>query len=121
MNSKEDWSGLRKELALKVFQRTSSYDKAISDYFSNQVSDEPNMDSISGFPSSLDFQASKSMSLRYGENPHQQAALYGDFLDYFDQLQGKELSYNNILDISASAYLIGDEDLTKKVADQLNY
>jgi len=48
------------------------------------------------------------MTLRYGENPHQQAALYGDFLNYFDQLQGKELSYNNILDISASAYLIGE-------------
>ena len=108
MNSGQDWTELRKELALKVFQRTSSYDKAISDYFSNQVSDEPNMDSISGFPSSLDFQANKSMALRYGENPHQQAALYGDFLDYFDQLQGKELSYNNILDISASAYLIGE-------------
>ena len=108
MNSDRDWTEFRKELALKVFQRTSAYDKAISDYFSNQVSEEPNMDSISGFPSSLDFQANKSMALRYGENPHQQAALYGDFLDYFDQLQGKELSYNNILDISASAYLIGE-------------
>ena len=108
MNSDQDWTEFRKELALKVFQRTSAYDKAISDYFSNQVSEEPNMDSISGFPSSLDFQANKSMALRYGENPHQQAALYGDFLDYFDQLQGKELSYNNILDISASAYLIGE-------------
>ncbi len=108
MNSGQEWGWLRKELALKVFQRTSSYDKAISDYFSNQVSEEPNLESISGFPSSLDFQAKKSMALRYGENPHQQAALYGDFLDYFDQLQGKELSYNNILDISSSAYLIGE-------------
>lgn len=108
MNSGQEWGWLRKELALKVFQRTSSYDKAISDYFSNQVSEEPNLESISGFPSSLDFQAKKSMALRYGENPHQQAALYGDFLNYFDQLQGKELSYNNILDISSSAYLIGE-------------
>ena len=48
------------------------------------------------------------MNLRYGENPHQQAALYGQFLDHFDQLQGKELSYNNILDVSAAAYLIGE-------------
>ena len=108
MSEGGEWGRLRKELALKVFQRTSSYDKAISDYFSKQVLDEPDMESISGFPSTLDFQSKKSMSLRYGENPHQQAALYGDFLDYFDQLQGKELSYNNILDISASAYLIGE-------------
>ena len=48
------------------------------------------------------------MTLRYGENPHQQAALYGNFLNHFKQLQGKELSYNNILDISASAFLIGE-------------
>ena len=108
MKSEKDWSGLRKELALKVFQRTASYDKAIAEYFSKQVQDEPDMESISGLPASLDFQSKKSMGLRYGENPHQQAALYGDFLDYFDQLQGKELSYNNILDISASAYLIGE-------------
>ena len=48
------------------------------------------------------------MTLRYGENPHQQAALYGDFLDHFQQLQGKELSFNNILDVSSAAYLIGE-------------
>jgi phosphoribosylaminoimidazolecarboxamide formyltransferase/IMP cyclohydrolase len=44
--------------------------------------------------------------LRYGENPHQQAALYGHFEDYFQKLHGKDLSYNNILDISAAAELI---------------
>ncbi len=108
MDNKNDWAALRKELALKVFQRTSSYDKAISEYFSKQIEDEFSMDSISGFPAVMDIDVRKSMPLRYGENPHQQAALYGDFLDYFDQLQGKELSYNNILDISASAYLIGE-------------
>ena len=108
MKSGRDWGSLRQELALKVFHRTASYYKAISDYFSSQIFVEPNMDSISGFPSSLNITSSKSMTLRYGENPHQQAALYGSFLDYFDQLQGKELSYNNILDISASAYLIGE-------------
>ena len=100
--------GLRRELALKVFKRTANYDKAINEYLEGQVFDEPNMDSISGFPSELNINSSKSLSLRYGENPHQQAALYGDFLDYFHQLQGKELSYNNILDISSSAYLIGE-------------
>ena len=99
---------LRKELALKVFRRTSVYDNAISKYLESQISPEPDMDSISGFPRELRINSSKSMSLRYGENPHQQAALYGDFLNYFDQLQGKELSYNNILDISSSAFLIGE-------------
>ena len=47
-------------------------------------------------------------SVRLSQIPGEQAALYGDFLDYFDQLQGKELSYNNIIDISAAAYLIGE-------------
>ena len=71
MKSEEDWSGLRKELALKVFQRTASYDKAIAEYFSKQVQDEPDMESISGLPASLDFQSKKLMGLRYGEKPHQ--------------------------------------------------
>ena len=47
-------------------------------------------------------------SLRYGENPHQKAALYGSFFDCFVQLQGKELSFNNIIDITAATYLIGE-------------
>ena len=108
LGNTESGMGLRRELALKVFKRTANYDKAINEYLEGQVFDEPNMDSISGFPSELNINSSKSLSLRYGENPHQQAALYGDFLDYFHQLQGKELSYNNILDISSSAYLIGE-------------
>jgi phosphoribosylaminoimidazolecarboxamide formyltransferase/IMP cyclohydrolase len=108
LGNTEGGMGLRRELALKVFKRTANYDKAINEYLEGQVFDEPNMDSISGFPSELNINSSKSLSLRYGENPHQQAALYGDFLDYFHQLQGKELSYNNILDISSSAYLIGE-------------
>ena len=45
------------------------------------------------------------MDLRYGENPHQ-AALYGDFLDYFEQLQNERLGYNNIIDISAPLILL---------------
>jgi phosphoribosylaminoimidazolecarboxamide formyltransferase/IMP cyclohydrolase len=48
------------------------------------------------------------MRLRYGENPHQQAALYGDFDKCFEKLQGKELSFNNILDISAATNLIAE-------------
>jgi len=104
----ENPSSLRRELAQKVFARTASYDRAISDYLNRETEEVPDLDSISGLPTSLEISSPKAMGLRYGENPHQQAALYGEFLDYFDQLQGKELSYNNILDISASAYLIGE-------------
>ena len=99
----------RKELALKVFARTSSYDGAIRSFLAAQGNtDDLDMDSITGFPATLNLEENKAKNLRYGENPHQQAALYGKFLDYFDQLQGKELSYNNIIDISAAAYLIGE-------------
>src|SRR5437667_2956892 len=48
------------------------------------------------------------MRLRYGENPHQAAALYGDFDQHFEKLHGKDLSFNNILDISAAANLISE-------------
>ena len=109
MNSGLVEASFRQELALKVFARTSSYDSAIRSYLAVQgSSDDLDMDSITGFPTTLNLEENKVKNLRYGENPHQQAALYGSFLDYFDQLQGKELSYNNIIDISAAAYLIGE-------------
>jgi phosphoribosylaminoimidazolecarboxamide formyltransferase/IMP cyclohydrolase len=54
----------------------------------------------------LNIQAGAVQTLRYGENPHQQATLYGRFRDYFQQLHGKELSYNNILDLTAAEQLI---------------
>ena len=104
----EEAGNLRRQLAQKVFARTFAYDRAISEYLNKQDEEIPDLDSISGFPKSLEIQSPKGMNLRYGENPHQQAALYGQFLDHFDQLQGKELSYNNILDVSAAAYLIGE-------------
>ncbi len=99
--------GLRSRLALKVFQRTASYDAAIARYLEAQ-SAEPDLATMSGFPGTLSLSWRKAQALRYGENPHQQAALYGTFHDHFRQLQGKELSYNNILDITAATYLIGE-------------
>ena len=99
---------LRRELALKVFQRTSAYDGAISKYLEGQVKDAPELGDISGIPAELDLQLPQVQSLRYGENPHQKAALYGSFFDCFEQLQGKELSFNNIIDITAATYLIGE-------------
>ena len=99
---------LRRELALKVFQRTAAYDGAIATYLKDQVSEEPRLEDISGIPSELKMDLPQVQCLRYGENPHQKAALYGSFFDCFVQLQGKELSFNNIIDITAAAYLIGE-------------
>ncbi len=89
---------LRERLAIKVFMRTSSYDGAIFRYLNRA------QETTASFSLSLPL-ASK---LRYGENPHQAAALYGNFNDLFEQLHGKELSYNNILDINAAVNLIAE-------------
>ena len=98
---------LRRKLALKVFQRTGAYDLAIADYLAGQQA-EPDLEALSGFPANFRLSLKKAQSLRYGENPHQKAALYGTFHDHFQQLQGKELSFNNILDITSATYLIGE-------------
>jgi phosphoribosylaminoimidazolecarboxamide formyltransferase/IMP cyclohydrolase len=98
---------LRRRLALKVFQRTASYDAAISRYLESQGG-EPDLAALAGFPERLTLSWRRSQVLRYGENPHQKAALYGSFQEHFRQLQGKELSYNNILDITAASELIGE-------------
>ena len=98
---------LRRRLALKVFQRTASYDAAISRYLEGQGG-EPDLAALAGFPERLTLSWRRSQVLRYGENPHQKAALYGSFQEHFRQLQGKELSYNNLLDITAATNLIGE-------------
>jgi phosphoribosylaminoimidazolecarboxamide formyltransferase/IMP cyclohydrolase len=68
----------------------------------------PDLEALSGLPGTLSLSWKKAQNLRYGENPHQHAALYGTFHEHYEQLQGKELSYNNILDITAATYLIGE-------------
>ena len=98
---------LRRALALKVFQRTASYDAAIARYLEAQAA-EPDLEALSGLPAKYSLSYTKAQALRYGENPHQKAALYGTFHEHFQQLQGKELSYNNILDITSATYLIGE-------------
>ncbi len=89
---------LRERLAIKAFATTSSYDSAISCYLNRE------QQTCGRFRLELPLE----MRLRYGENPHQHAELYGEFGSYFEKLQGKELSYNNILDISAAAALIAE-------------
>ena len=107
LNDTTALGALRRKLALKVFQRTGSYDTAIARYLEGQMT-EPDMETLSGFPPTFSLSLKKAQSLRYGENPHQKAALYGTFHEHFQQLQGKELSYNNILDITSATYLIGE-------------
>jgi phosphoribosylaminoimidazolecarboxamide formyltransferase/IMP cyclohydrolase len=89
---------LRARLAVKAFATTGAYDRAISSYLDNE--------SAPGETLSLEFPLAGR--LRYGENPHQSAELYGGFFDYFEKLHGKELSFNNILDITAATRLIGE-------------
>ena len=104
-----DLLGFRRQMALKVFDRTASYDRAIADYLTQTTeADEPVLDDIAGYPQQLKLRSERASILRYGENPHQKAALYGNFLDRFEVLQGKQLSYCNILDVNAAAHLIGE-------------
>src|SRR5215475_1311121 len=93
---------LRRKLAAKVFARASSYDGAIAAHLSQAFG----ASSPTGLPDRLLIQAPLAQPLRYGENPHQAAALYGGFRDYFQQLHGKQLSYNTIPDLTAAANLI---------------
>ena len=90
---------LREACAIKVFLRTSIYDGAINNYLS-----QSSECTRSSFSLTLPFER----NLRYGDNPHQTATLYGNFNEYFTQLQGKELSYTNVLDIEAAADIILD-------------
>ena len=70
--------------------------------------DDLDMDSITGFPATLNLEENKAKTSVMGKILTSRLRCMGKFLDYFDQLQGKELSYNNIIDISAAAYLIGE-------------
>ena len=95
---------LRRQLAAKVYARTAAYDGAIAAHLAKAFAGTD----ATAAPASLQVHAPRVQSLRYGENPHQAAALYGRFNEYFQQLHGKELSYNNILDLTAAANLISE-------------
>ena len=98
---------LRRELAVKVYSRTAAYDSAIALHLGNVYEQEQPSEDL---PDKLVVRADKSQNLRYGENPHQRAALYGRFGEFYQQLHGKALSYNNILDLTAAAGLIVEFD-----------
>jgi len=85
----------RKMFAAEAFGTTSHYDTAIFNYFNAEFPQESFKKSVEGLN-----------TLRYGENPHQKGVFYGDLNAHFEQLHGKEISYNNLLDIDAAVNLI---------------
>ena len=90
----------RKLFASKAFNISSHYDSAIFSYFDNGNT-------------AFKYSMPNANGLRYGENPHQKGTFYGDLDGFFDQLNGKALSYNNLLDVDAAIHLISEfEDTT---------
>ncbi|WP_113652259.1 bifunctional phosphoribosylaminoimidazolecarboxamide formyltransferase/IMP cyclohydrolase [Pedobacter namyangjuensis] len=87
----------RKSYAKKAFHTSSHYDTAIFNYFNNE---EP----LNVFKQSV----KQAQTLRYGENPHQQGTFYGNLDEMFTKLNGKELSYNNLVDVDAAVALIDE-------------
>ncbi|MEE1945559.1 bifunctional phosphoribosylaminoimidazolecarboxamide formyltransferase/IMP cyclohydrolase [Pedobacter sp. KR3-3] len=87
----------RKAYAKKAFHTSSHYDTAIFNYFNNE---EP----LNVFKQSI----AQAQTLRYGENPHQQGTFYGNLEEMFTKLNGKELSYNNLVDVDAAVSLIDE-------------
>lgn len=87
----------RKRFATKAFNISSHYDSAIFNYFNNDTN----------LPS-FKISETQGKTLRYGENPHQNGFFYGDFDKIFTKLHGKELSYNNLLDVDAAVNLINE-------------
>jgi len=100
-------AGLRRSLAAKAYARTGAYDSAIAAWFAGQEGER--------FPERLSFSAERRQMLRYGENPHLGAAFYGGGADRpgvasAKQIQGKELSYNNLNDTDAAFELVAEFD-----------
>jgi phosphoribosylaminoimidazolecarboxamide formyltransferase/IMP cyclohydrolase len=91
----------RKRFALDAFKVSSHYDTAIFNYFNTDFN-------LPVFKQSF----TQANELRYGENPHQKGSFFGDLDKVFDQLHGKQISYNNLLDIEAAVQLIADFDET---------
>jgi phosphoribosylaminoimidazolecarboxamide formyltransferase / IMP cyclohydrolase len=109
----------RWKMAVKVFETTARYDAAIARYLGTErakakgeATAERGARSVerneAEFPATLNLSLKKAQDLRYGENPHQRAVLYGDFSSRFQQLHGKELSYNNMLDLTAASGLVAE-------------
>ncbi|MDD8016898.1 MAG: bifunctional phosphoribosylaminoimidazolecarboxamide formyltransferase/IMP cyclohydrolase [Bacteroidota bacterium] len=90
------------DLAKEVFLHTSYYDTKIAEYLTQTASSEQVL------PQTFSIALKKNQDLRYGENPHQAAALYGTFDQVLKKLHGKELSFNNIIDANAAVHLVDE-------------
>src|SRR5690606_13379743 len=101
---------LRKQLAHEAFEHTAAYDRGIADYHAGESMSRE-------FPATLHFSLRRKSQLRYGENPHQRAALYYDpsmrtaNLVSARQISGKELSYNNLLDLDSALDIVRGQNL----------
>ncbi len=88
---------LERNLAVEAYSHTANYDTNIANYLENKFS----------IPAThIRVNQKINKSLRYGENPHQNASIFGNFNDYFEVFHGKEISYNNILDLVAAVETI---------------
>jgi len=96
----------RRQFAIKAFDVCTSYDNAISNYFHQLTIATP-------------FNAPEK-TMRYGENPHQSGAFYGDLDKLFEQLNGKELSYNNLVDVDGAMQMINDASPNPSAGGALN-
>jgi len=96
----------RRSLAEAAFAHTAAYDRAIDAYLSGKSGNEDGEDEE--LPDSYETSLPRAQSLRYGENPHQNGALYGDPSAFYEKLHGKALSYNNLLDTSSALALIDE-------------
>ena len=105
LNEKDGTTSLedRRAFAGAAFSECAHYDVAISQYFNGQNA------------AAFQMSAGNKQVLRYGENPHQQAAFYGDLDAWFHKLNGKELSFNNLVDTDAACQLIAEFDATRPV------
>jgi phosphoribosylaminoimidazolecarboxamide formyltransferase/IMP cyclohydrolase len=117
----------RRELAAAAFEMTACYDRAIADYMAEITGGGTDSPEIKVFDSSLSLRFEKKFDLRYGENPHQHAAFYVESnpspatLSSAEQLHGKELSYNNLLDLDAAFSIVREfEEPTAVVIKHTN-
>ena len=93
---------MRQDLARKAFTHTAKYDTAISSFFSARKAEESDEEA------SFAIDSPHAQTLRYGENPHQKATLYGHPDSFYEVLHGKALSFNNLIDLSAALMLIDE-------------
>ena len=103
----------RRRLSHAAFEHTASYDRDIADYLSG----------ANGLPERFEARHTLGATLRYGENPHQKAAFYGETHRLYEKLHGKALSYNNLIDLSAALGLIDefkDDDATVAILKHTN-